>query len=338
MSNDQVLSVRALGIPWETSDPFLFCMYHNDNYPAGNEKLGPAASLSGRNIGQDFEGKDGWRMYHGDVVPGFPQHPHRGFETVTIMRHGFIDHSDSLGATARFGPGDVQWLTAGKGIVHSEMFPLLRSDSPNPLELFQIWLNLPGSDKFVEPHFGMLWDQAVPRVTIRDAEGRATEVILVAGHIGDVHAPPPPPNRGPRVPIPTSQSGQSEWNRMRVSRSHWPIGRQAGRSTSCGKQNAYREHAISRNSRVLLRPEVEVTLQNGHDEGQLLLLQGRPIGEPVVQYGPFVMNSRGDIQQAFDDYRRTGFGGWPWGSDGPVLPRSVGRYAKHADGREEKIA
>ena len=94
--------------------------------------MGPDASLAGRSIGQDFEGKDGWRMYHGDVVPGFPQHPHRGFETVTIVRQGFIDHSDSLGATARFGAGDVQWLTAGRGIVHSEMFPLLDRDRREP--------------------------------------------------------------------------------------------------------------------------------------------------------------------------------------------------------------
>ena len=88
-------------------------------------QMGPAASLAGRDIGQDFSRKDGWSMYHGDTVPGFPAHPHRGFETVTIVRKGLIDHSDSLGATARFGQGDVQWLTAGSGIVHSEMFPLL---------------------------------------------------------------------------------------------------------------------------------------------------------------------------------------------------------------------
>jgi redox-sensitive bicupin YhaK (pirin superfamily) len=339
MSNDVVLAVRPLGIPWETFDPFLFCMYHNDAYPAGNEQLGPAASLSGRNLGQDFEGKDGWRMYHGDRVPGFPQHPHRGFETVTIMRHGFVDHSDSLGATARFGPGDVQWLTAGKGIVHSEMFPLLCADAPNPLELFQIWLNLPSTDKFVEPHFGMLWDQSVPRVTFRDAEGRSNEVVVVAGHVGDVRAPAPPPKSWAARP----DTDVAIWTiRMEPhARFTLPLApRTSSRSIYffAGNKLHIGEHAISRNSRVMLRPEVEVTLQNGHEEGQLLLLQGRPIGEPVVQYGPFVMNSRMDIQQAFDDYRRTGFGGWPWASDGPVLPRSMGRYAKHADGREERIA
>src|SRR5436190_11448224 len=152
---DVVLETAPLGFPWATRDPFLFCVHHDDAYPAGNEELGPRASLDGRNLGMDFEGKDGWRMYHGEVVPGFPQHPHRGFETVTIVRRGYIDHSDSLGAAARFGMGDVQWLTAGAGVVHSEMFPLLDAHGPNTLELFQIWLNLPGKDKLVAPYFTM---------------------------------------------------------------------------------------------------------------------------------------------------------------------------------------
>src|SRR5690606_16205323 len=129
---------------------------HDDAYPRGNDKMGPAASLEGRNIGMDFEIRDGWRMYHGDVVPGFPKHPHRGFETVTLARRGFIDHSDSLGATARFGQGAAQWMTAGQGIVHSEMFPLVNQDAPNPTELFQIWLNLPAHNKLVKPYFTML--------------------------------------------------------------------------------------------------------------------------------------------------------------------------------------
>ncbi len=163
MSQDPIIGVAPLAFPWQTKDPFLVCVHHVDLYPRGNDRLGPAASLEGRDIGQDFAGKDGWRMYHGDTIPGFPQHPHRGFETVTFVREGFIDHSDSLGATARFGRGDVQWLTAGAGIVHSEMFPLLRPDAGNRLELFQIWVNLPAKSKFAAPYFTMFWDKDVPR-------------------------------------------------------------------------------------------------------------------------------------------------------------------------------
>jgi len=139
-------------------------------------------------------------MYHGNTVPGFPAHPHRGFETVTIVRQGFIDHSDSLGATARFGPGDVQWLTAGKGIVHCEMFPLRNAQSPNPAELFQIWLNLPAQSKMVEPHFTMHWGEQIPAVKHVDAQGLATEVQVVAGALEGAQAAAPPPDSWARRP------------------------------------------------------------------------------------------------------------------------------------------
>src|SRR6186713_450920 len=189
-----VLEIRPLGFPWVTADPFLFCVHHDDAYPAGNERLGPAVSLAGRALGQDFGRKDGFSMYHGQVVPGFPQHPHRGFETVTIVRKGYIDHSDSLGATARFGMGNVQWLTAGAGVVHSEMFPLLRADRPNDLELFQIWLNLPGRDKLVAPYFTMFWDQDIPRAVHRDAAGRTATITVIAGALDGLAPLAPPPN------------------------------------------------------------------------------------------------------------------------------------------------
>jgi redox-sensitive bicupin YhaK (pirin superfamily) len=339
MENDAILSVSRLSLPWATVDPFLFCMYHKDAYPAGNDRLGPSASLAGRNIGQDFEGKDGWRMYHGATVPGFPQHPHRGFETVTIMRDGFIDHSDSLGATARFGPGDVQWLTAGRGIVHSEMFPLLRPDRPNPLELFQIWLNLPRSDKLVDPHFAMLWHEAVPVTTVADADGRKVEITVVAGQFGNFLAPSPPPKSWAA----RSDTDVAIWTIRLAPQARFTLpAARPGTSRAIyffrGSTMNVTKDAIPPSSRALLRPDVEVTLQNGPDSAELLLLQGRPIGEPVVQYGPFVMNSRAEIQQAFDDYQRTGFGGWPWPADDPVLPRTEGRFARHADGRVERVA
>src|SRR5579863_6285544 len=189
MNASAILNIERLGFPWQTPDPFLFCVYHKDAYPKGNGRFGPDGSLAGRNLGMDFEGKDGWRMYHGETVPGFPRHPHRGFETVTLARHGFIDHSDSLGAIARFGQGDAQWVTAGRGLEHSEMFPLLDAKAPNPVELFQIWLNLPRTHKMATPHFKMLWAPAIPRIVSRDPSGGTTEIVLVAGTLGEARAP-----------------------------------------------------------------------------------------------------------------------------------------------------
>ena len=106
-----VLSTQPLGFPWPTTDPFLFCAYHDDAYPQANGHLGPATSLVGRPLGQDFSRQDGWSMYHGEAVPGFPGHPHRGFETVTIVRKGLVDRS-TLKAPSRMLP--ATWMPIAK--------------------------------------------------------------------------------------------------------------------------------------------------------------------------------------------------------------------------------
>lgn len=334
---DAIRSIKPLGFAWETSDPFLFCVHHLDRYPAGNAQLGPAASLAGRDLGQDFAGKDGWRMYHGDVVPGFPQHPHRGFETVTIVRQGLVDHSDSLGAVARFGAGDVQWLTAGAGIVHSEMFPLLRRDRENPAELFQIWLNLPREDKLTAPHFSMLWQHSIPKATRTDGQGRTTELTVIAGQLEDLVPPSPPPHSW-------AARGDSEvgiWVIKLSAQAQWTlpaakVGTQRTLFLFDGEGLRIGERVIPGRSGVAVQPDVALTLTAGAGACEVLVLQGKPIGEPVVQHGPFVMNSRAEIQQAFVDYQRTRFGGWPWGSDGPVHAVTEGRFCRHADGTIER--
>jgi quercetin 2,3-dioxygenase len=333
---DVVKNVEPLGFQWRTLDPFLFCVHHDDAYPAGNEKLGPKGSLSGRNIGSDFTVKDGFRMYHGEVVPGFPQHPHRGFETVTIVRRGLVDHSDSLGAAARYGGGDVQWLTAGNGIVHAEMFPLLDAAAPNPLELFQIWVNLPAVDKLVAPHFSMLWNEKIPRVALVDSSGKTTEIAVIAGKLGPKASASPPPKSwaaraendvaiwtikmppGARVTLPAAQAGS---NRMLYF--------------FRGKDLRIGSRTVSAQNGMELVADAEAAIENGAEESELLLLQARPIGEPVVQRGPFVMNTPQEIQKAWTDYRATGFGGWPWPRTDPVHDREL-RFARHADGHFEK--
>jgi redox-sensitive bicupin YhaK (pirin superfamily) len=323
--------------PWPTFDPFLFCVHHNDRYPSGNPALGPTASLSGRNIGEDFAGKDGWSMYHGDVVPGFPRHPHRGFETVTVTRRGYVDHSDSLGATARYGEGDVQWMTAGRGIVHAEMFPLLDERAENPAELFQIWLNLPARNKFVPPYFAMFWKGSIPRKDVVDGAGRASAVTLIAGGLDGLRAPAPPPDSW------AAQSGSDVaiWSlRMQPGASFQLPATGAGTDRTlyffAGTALRVAGREIPPGHLVRLRAGESVALEGGPTETELLLLQGRPIGEPVVQHGPFVMNQRSEIEQAIVDYRQTQFGGWPWPKSGPVHARDSGRFAVHANGRKER--
>lgn len=334
MSQEAVVAVVPLGFPWPTLDPFLFCVHHNDAYPAGDVGMGPAASLSGRQLGSDFSGKDGWSMYHGEVVPGFPMHPHRGFETITITRRGLIDHTDSMGATARFGGGDVQWMTAGRGVVHAEMFPLLNRSAPNPAELFQIWLNLPREDKMKDAYFTMFWSESIPVVEEVDASGLRTEVTVVAGSLGGASALAPPPSSWAS----REAASVAIWSvRMEAGASWTPPAAPAGTNrvfyVFAGAGATVGGRAIGRGQAAQVRAEASVTVLNGVEAGEVLVLQGRPIGEPVVQRGPFVMSSAAEIQQTMQEYQRTGFGGWPWPSAGPVHPREQGRFARHADGR-----
>lgn len=336
MSSNKIVNIQPLGFQWQTQDPFLFCVHHEDFFPKGNEEMGPIGSLEGRNIGSDFTIKDGWRMYHGTKIPGFPAHPHRGFETVTIVRKGMADHADSLGATGRFGDGDVQWMTAGSGVQHSEMFPLVNTEEDNPFELFQIWLNLPKRSKFVPPHYKMLWDDQIPIVTIADANGNKSNVKLVAGQFGGMNAPEPTPD---------SWAAEKE-NFVAI----WPITMEAEAELTIpatekginrslyffkGSKITIDDDSINVYHGIDLNPEEEVTIKNGDAEGQLLMLQGRPINENVVQHGPFVMNTNEEINEAMMDYQKTQFGGWPWPNSGPVHPRSMGRFARYADGSEE---
>jgi len=340
MFRSAIVNLQPLGFPWVTVDPFLFCVHHDDAYPAGNAHFGPATSLAGRRIGQDFAGIDGWRMYHGETVPGFPAHPHRGFETVTIARRGLIDHSDSLGATARFGEGDAQWLTAGKGIVHAEMFPLLDQAAPNPLELFQIWLNLPARHKLVEPHFTMLWAEDIPSLAQRDAQGHLTVVTAVAGRLGGAAEPPPPP---PDSWASAPGADLAIWTIRMAPGAHWalPAASAAARRQLYffrGSSVQVDGQAVTGHAAIELHADRSVAVVNGPAPAEFLMLQGCPIGEPVAQHGPFVMNTRQELQQAFTDYQRTEFGGWPHGAADPVHGSRRERFARHADGRIETRA
>lgn len=334
---DPIISMKRMGFQWETMDPFLFCVHHEDAFPKGNSIMGPDPGyFKGRSMGDDFIIKDGFRMYHGKTVPGFPGHPHRGFETVTMVRKGMVDHADSIGAAGRYGDGDVQWMTAGNGVQHSEMFPLINQDKPNPLELFQIWLNLPARNKKVAPYFTMLWRESIPQLKIKDAAGKKTLIELVAGKLEKKQAPPPPPNSWAADPtnevtiLNIKMEPGASWTLPAASK-----GLNRMLYFYQGDQLLISGKAVPFYHSVHLHSDQQAILQAGNKEVGILILQGKPIGEPVIQYGPFVMNTKEEINQAFEDYHKTKFGGWPWPKYDQVHSKDKPRFARHADGREE---
>ena len=333
-----VLGTVELGQRWPTLDPFLFCVHHDDHYPAGDGSLGPAASLSGRPSGGDFSGQDGWSMYFGSTVPGFPQHPHRGFETISYIRRGLIDHSDSMGATARFGSGDVQWMTAGGGVVHAEMFPLVNTESTNPFKFFQIWLNLPAADKMVDAHFTMFWNENVPRIELENGG----VITVVAGALDEATPLSPPPNSWAS----RDEAHLGLWHIALPAGASWTIPATAATSgrmlylfegnelTVGGDDEAGATY--SNDTGMQLVADADITITSGDAPTECLLMQATPIGEPVVQQGPFVMNTKAEIHQAVTDYQQTQFGGWPWDVDDPTHAPHDGRFAIHADGTKDE--
>mmetsp|Transcript_29124 Transcript_29124/g.53137 ORF Transcript_29124/g.53137 Transcript_29124/m.53137 type:complete len:358 (+) Transcript_29124:77-1150(+) len=337
-----VLQSFPLSFPFECESPFLFAVYHLDHYPPGNDELGPAASLAGHNIGADFGHRSGWNMYHGGRVPGFPKHPHRGFETITVTTRGWIDHTDSLGNAGRFGGGDVQWMTAGRGISHAEMFPLLNKTADNPLELFQIWINLPKRTKMVPPSFKMLWREDMVAEDPPGATGDV-KVTLIAGSIPGMKSPPSPPPDS----YATDPASDVMVLTLQVAKgATWTLPAYDGKSPVAGLNRNLYLYAdtgavidgkkVPGKRRLKLQPDVSVTISAGDAPVEALLLQGRDIGEPVVQQGPFVVSTREEVMQAMRDYQTTGFGGWPWKSDSVTHPREKQRFAKYADGKLEE--
>ena len=332
-----IINISPLGFTWQTKDPFLFCAFHEDTYPPGNSTLGlDSTLLTGRNLGQDFKSRDGFRMYHGTVVPGFPAHPHRGFETITIVQKGLVDHSDSLGAAGRFGNGDVQWMTAGKGVQHCEMFPLLNTSKNNSLLMFQIWINLPKAKKKCSPHFAMLWSEKIPKYIHHDDKNKKTEVTVIAGQLFEAKGLPPAPDSWANDP----ENRVCIWTLKMEPEAQWNLpasGANLSRSLYYfqGKDIELENKKVLPNHSIEIISDQTIHITNGTEVSHFLLLQGKPINEPVAQYGPFVMNHQSEIQETMQEYQSTQFGGWPWPKPDHIHAKESGRFAKYADGKIE---
>lgn len=230
-----------------------------------------------------------------DYIAGFPDHPHRGFETVTFVRRGLIDHADSLGAAARYGRGDVQWMTAGRGIIHSEM----PEQEEGRMAGFQLWVNLAAKDKMQPPAYRDIPPSGVPAFTLDN--GAAVRVI--AGSTHGVDGAVTRPTTEPLVLDITLPAGASIDVPIPPGHNAF-VYAYGGQPLQVDGAPVPSEHmAILAND-----PQadgVRLGAEAGQDgASQVLLVAGRPLREPIAQYGPFVMNSVQELQQAFVDYQR----------------------------------
>jgi hypothetical protein len=252
---------------------------------------------------------------------------------VTATIDGIIDHADSAGNGGRYGQGDLQWMTAGRGIVHSEMFPLLHKDRPNHTRFFQIWLTLPARNKMAKPAFAMFWADTVP---VYERPDRSVKATMWVGH--DYLDLGPNPNNPP----PDSWAADRRNDVVICHVTVQPGGTlvlPSAHVSSVNRSLYYIEGHGALVDGTVVNDRVHLTLDPTVDEvvvevptseampSEFLWMQGRPIEEPKVSYGPFVMNTEQEIYQAFRDYEDTQFGGWPWPRDDMVFPRDKGRFA-----------
>jgi redox-sensitive bicupin YhaK (pirin superfamily) len=224
---------------------------------------------------------------------GAPDHPHRGFETVTYVLEGEMEHEDSAGHRGVIGPGDVQWMTAGAGIIHSEMPTARVRESGGRAHGFQIWVNLPARLKMMQPRYQELPASKLPRAQTEDGRAR---VILIAGEA-----------LGARAAIETQTPiVYQDWSvadggdvTLPLSPDHRALAYVFAGEVRLGDEG----RAVKSGQLALLGDGDAVRMRGAPGGGRLLLLAGVPIGEPVARYGPFVMNTPDELETAFRDYR-----------------------------------
>ncbi|WP_407730567.1 pirin family protein [Pseudomonas helleri] len=228
---------------------------------------------------------------------GVGQHPHRGFETVTIVYKGEVEHRDSTGNGGIIGPGDVQWMTAASGILHEEFHSEAFARSGGALEMVQLWVNLPAKDKMAKPGYQGILDREIPQLALKDNAGT---LRLIAGEFDG--------RRGPARTFTDIDVWDIRLNAGKSATFDLPAGRNSALVVLHGTVEVNGAQAVGEGQLALFEREgTQIKLHASHDV-VLLILSGEPIDEPIVGHGPFVMNSEAEIHQAFSDFRSGKFG------------------------------
>ncbi|MCS3421059.1 pirin family protein [Pseudomonas yamanorum] len=228
---------------------------------------------------------------------GVGQHPHRGFETVTIVYKGEVEHRDSTGAGGTIGPGDVQWMTAARGIIHEEFHSEAFARSGGALEMVQLWVNLPAKDKMTDAGYQTILDGDIPTLPLA---GNAGSLRLIAGEFDGVKGPA------------RTFTAIDVWDMRLNAGSQVTLDLHAGRNTALVVLRGsvrINDTDVAREGQLALfeRDGTQLRLESS-DDAMVLLLSGEPIDEPIVGHGPFVMNTEQEIHQAFADYQSGQFG------------------------------
>ncbi|WP_458378438.1 pirin family protein [Pseudomonas chlororaphis] len=231
---------------------------------------------------------------------GVGQHPHRGFETVTIVYKGEVEHRDSTGSGGKIGPGDVQWMTAASGILHEEFHSAAFAQSGGTLDMVQLWVNLPARDKMAAPGYQTLLDGDIPAIALKDKAGT---LRLIAGEFDGVKGP-----ARTFTPI-------DVWDIRLNSGKPLTLDLHQGRNTALvllrGTVQVNGQELVREGQLVLFERDGDQLSLEANNDAVMLLLSGEPIDEPIVGHGPFVMNSEAEIHQAFVDFQSGRFGQMP---------------------------
>jgi redox-sensitive bicupin YhaK (pirin superfamily) len=229
-------------------------------------------------------------------IAGFPSHPHRGFETVTYMLAGRMRHRDNAGNEGLLGPGSVQWMTAGRGIVHSEM----PEQESGLMQGFQLWVNLPARDKLTQPRYQDIAASLVPEVDL----GGGARAKVLAGEVAGVRGPVDPGETAPVFLDVSLAAGAT--TRIAVPEGHNAFAYVFEGEASVGEPG----QSLAAGRIGVLSPGDAVAMTSATG-GRLILVAGKPLREPVARHGPFVMNTRAELVQAFEDFRAGRFLGVP---------------------------
>ncbi|MFZ9391266.1 MAG: pirin family protein [Burkholderiaceae bacterium] len=235
------------------------------------------------------------------VTPrGVGQHPHRGFETVTIVYHGEVSHRDSTGQGGTIGPGDVQWMTAGAGILHEEFHSEAFTRAGGMLQMIQLWVNLPARHKMTAPRYQAILNSEIPAVALANGAGT---VRVIAGQYENAQGPA------------QTFTPMNVWDLRLTASSSATAPIRAGWNTALivlkGQIKVNHERTVQDGAMVVLSAHGSDCFIESISDASVLLLSGEPIDEPVVGYGPFVMNTRGEIEQAIHDFNSGKFGEMP---------------------------